>query len=442
MVRAVFLFDKFNSGGSKSQGIHISSLADAYYAFKELGFVVELSSPKGGPVPISGLSMIGDDFSSNAKIYMHDGIAIDHLGSTSECAEIDFERVDVLFLLAGNAQSAASAQAVTAVETCVRGGSIVVAVGEATSILAACKKSDGSPLLKSMEVTGSPETERDCVACGADYRKSNSDEPFIRRTSGTVKLITGQNFRSSCRCVGEAADMLKGSSDYAAKLKQFYIDGGRYDAWAATTAVGDSITPSAFCADYREHLLSLVRKYSDFPSSIVSIGCGNATMETIFAKAGYHVLATDMFEECSKYVEHVDGPGSISFAVLDVLRFEHFEITTQYDIVYIDGVVGHLLDLPGGVEALFDAAAKLVKTGGILLMSNDPPANADVEKNKHVPAFHFVNENHLRTQMESHNFTMQEFAPFDYQRPVSGNRTRVVVVGKKTENQAKRARLM
>lgn len=44
-------------GGGAPTGYYLSEVSHAYYAFKEAGFTVEFTSPRGGPPPVTGLDV-------------------------------------------------------------------------------------------------------------------------------------------------------------------------------------------------------------------------------------------------------------------------------------------------------------------------------------------------------------------------------------------------
>lgn len=123
--------------------------------------------------------------------------------------------------------------------------------------------------------------------------------------------------------------------------------------------------PSVHSQAYREFVLAqMLRIAEGRRRSVASLGCGNASIEVELAASGFEVLATD------------NSRCALSIAAGKGLKTAHFDVRGPaaigtFDIVYLDGVAGHLLAHTGGCELLARALLFLSKEDGLLAMSND-----------------------------------------------------------------------
>lgn len=213
------------------------------------------------------------------------------------------------------------------------------------------------------------------------------------------------------------------------QLRRFYLDPtdhgeSLFATWERGDARGDSVTPSTYSPRYRQWMYDLLHGFlTDRPGGVISIGSGNAVIESRLVRAGYRVLAVDVLAEA---VELARRKG-IDAVQADVRRWS--PPAEPWTLVYADGVLGHLYD---PVEGLFPILTQLRSwlepAEGTLVISNDRPRNvADVEPAAGVPGFCWLSEEYLRKQAAAAGFHELSCATFGYRRPVSGRRERAVL---------------
>lgn len=214
------------------------------------------------------------------------------------------------------------------------------------------------------------------------------------------------------------------------KLQRFYLDPAGddenlFDIWERGDARGDSVTPSTYSAEYRTWMTELLRSHLDERhGGMISIGSGNAVIESDLVRAGYRVLAVDVFPQA---VKHAQRKG-VEAVCADVMQWEPPSEQT-WSVVYADGLMGHLYEPGAGLlPILSHVRGWLAPQGGVLVISNDrPPELPDVEPAPGVPGFYWLSEEFLRKQAAAAGFHDVLCTTFVYQRPLSGNRTRAIL---------------
>src|SRR5262245_50939025 len=213
------------------------------------------------------------------------------------------------------------------------------------------------------------------------------------------------------------------------QLRQFYLDTAHgenlFAVWERGDARGDSVTPSTYSAEYRDWMTDLLRTYLDEGhGGLISLGCGNAVIEASLVRAGYAVLAVDMFAEA---VELAQRKGVE--AVCADIRDWHPPRDRAWSVLYADGLMGHLYHPEEGLlSPLSDMHDWLAPAGGVLVISNDRPQDVfEVEAAPGVPGFYWLSEEFLRKQAATAGFQELSCTTFLYQRPLSGIRARTVL---------------
>jgi SAM-dependent methyltransferase len=115
---------------------------------------------------------------------------------------------------------------------------------------------------------------------------------------------------------------------------------------------------------YRSRILSLVEDHRGSGSRLVSVGAGTGRMEVELAAAGWAVLATDSSEAA---IAHCRAKGLVT---------AQFTLTEDqglggFDVVYCDGVLGHLWESTTGCQRAWHSLAELGSDGALCLASND-----------------------------------------------------------------------
>jgi hypothetical protein len=213
------------------------------------------------------------------------------------------------------------------------------------------------------------------------------------------------------------------------QLRQFYLDPANhgeslFDTWERGDGRGDSVTPATYSPEYRRWMYDLlVRLLRTAPGGVISIGSGNAAIESELVHAGHRVLAVDVLPEA---VELARRKG-IEAVIADVRHWS--PPAGRWTVVYADGVMGHLYAPKVGLQPVLTAVRSwLAPHEGVLVISNDrPPSFADVQPAPGVPDFYWLSETFLRKQAEAAGFDALSSAGFSYRRPLSGTRERAVV---------------
>lgn len=214
-------------------------------------------------------------------------------------------------------------------------------------------------------------------------------------------------------------------------LRQFYLSSRPgeptlFDVWEGGGARGDSVTPSTYSDAYRtwmhDKLVSAIKE--NRTDRLLSIGSGNAAVESEVARSGSRVLAVDAIEE------------AVALARSKGIEAHCADVTTwrpqgSWPVVYADGLLGHLYQpetgriplLPWVREWLSDT-----ETRGTLIVSNDSPRDGShVQPAPGVPGFHWLSGEYMREQALAAGFLDVSVEIFHYDRPQSGDRSRAVV---------------
>lgn len=210
-------------------------------------------------------------------------------------------------------------------------------------------------------------------------------------------------------------------------LAAFYqreIDGQEtiFDVWERGEAYGDSVTPATWSRQYRHWMTGLITKELDSGrTGVLSLGCGNAAVEADLVAAGHRVLAVDAM------------PRAVTLAREKGVPAVRADLTTftpdqDYAVVYLDGVLGHLHG-SHDVPAVLTRIRGWLPTG-TLILSNDGPPTGDSAPAPGVNGFHWLSVRYLTDVVTDAGFTSVTSRTYRYQRPLSGERVRSVVVAR------------
>ncbi|NEO38722.1 MAG: class I SAM-dependent methyltransferase [Moorea sp. SIOASIH] len=198
-----------------------------------------------------------------------------------------------------------------------------------------------------------------------------------------------------------------------------------YTIWEEGKAYKDSITPTTYDTNYREFITNKIESLLNYEvtSNILSIGSGNAFVESDLHKKGYNVIANDVNEDAIEIARNKGLP--VVFA--DVNQWEPEQ--KNFDLIYCDGVVGHLYKPEVGLTKLFSRLRDwLVSKQGILLISNDAAViNAPVHPHPRVKGFYWFSADYLRSELLSAGFEAVENENFIYHRPLTGEKERLIL---------------
>jgi len=208
-------------------GAWLAELAEPYYIFKDAGYDVTLSSPKGGPIPIDAASLEGDFLTAEAKRFQQDDEAEQELHHTVALSSItDPASYDIVFLPGGHGPMidlAQDQQLGDLLTKAYAAGKVVCAVCHGPAGLVLAKDGD-KPLVAGKKVTGFTNTEEEAVGktkmvpflledrlkeLGGNFERADADWGVHVVSDG--RLVTGQNPGSSTEVAKAALQVLEKS---------------------------------------------------------------------------------------------------------------------------------------------------------------------------------------------------------------------------------------
>ncbi len=219
-----------------------------------------------------------------------------------------------------------------------------------------------------------------------------------------------------------------------AEMVKFYSEkrhGGRslLQWWDTEEAVGDSITPSTYLLDYRETVMATMAKllHSRTPAQILSIGCGNGYVESELSSSGHDVRAIDLVPEA---VELARRRG-VQATVADV-RSWHPD--NPMDLIYADGVLGHLYDPRSRHLSSLARIGSWLKPEGYLVASCDSPVEAAVQEVPQIPNYWWLSDAFLEREILRVKLELMAIQAYSYVRPLSGERKRIIIVASRSHS--------
>ena len=224
--------------------------------------------------------------------------------------------------------------------------------------------------------------------------------------------------------------------DAEGKIRDFYCaprvdsDSGKvmslYEIWERQRGFNDSVTPSTYCSEYRQHVVGLITARLPVRGSVFSIGCGNAFVERDLVASGYRVDAIDCNEDAVRLAA-TKGVGATVGNFLEMRRGS----LKSYDVIYADGLIGHLVDRDVGADRFMEQLRRTApRKGAWLIVSNDAPlaSGKAIEPHAEVEDFWFVSKAYLAGLLAGGGCDVVECDYFRYMRPISGERDRTICV--------------
>ena len=205
-----------------------------------------------------------------------------------------------------------------------------------------------------------------------------------------------------------------------------------FEIWEGGGARGDSITPATHSPAYRTWMHDKIvnAMTAQGTNRLLSLGCGNATIEGVLVGEGYQVTAVDALAEAVRLAA-AKGVESIQADITHWTPQEHLPV------IYMDGVLGHLyepsshslLPILERIRSWLDGSATDTDgRGGTLIASNDSTSNGNsAQAAPGVTGFHWLTVEFMRLQALAAGFDRVEAETFTYERPMSGTRVRSVI---------------
>jgi SAM-dependent methyltransferase len=197
-----------------------------------------------------------------------------------------------------------------------------------------------------------------------------------------------------------------------------------FTIWERGEAYLDSVTPSTWDPAYRSWITDVIENAigKNRDAGVLSIGCGNAFVESELTRRGYDVSAIDI---CPGAVALARKKG-VTAAEADV---NVWEPSRSYNLIYCDGVAGHLFQRDGGCRPAFRRMRDWLDPAfGSLLVANDITlTGGDVQEHPDVQQFFLLSCSYLEHQIAGAGFELTSSTTYTYERPLSGKRSRAVV---------------
>ena len=218
--------DTLGASGRKT-GFWLEELAAPYYAFKDAGADVTLTSPLGGQPPIDPRSDTAAFQTDDTRRFRADLAAEASLASTVKLSDISPDDHDAVFYCGGHGAMydlAEDAASIALVETMFAANKPVSAVCHGSAVFRHTRGPDGSPLVRGKKVAGFTNTEE--AAVGLTDVVPYLVEDMLKRNGGIYSkadnfqchavtdgnLVTGQNPASSKKVAAEVVRLLSRSS--------------------------------------------------------------------------------------------------------------------------------------------------------------------------------------------------------------------------------------
>lgn len=210
-----------------------------------------------------------------------------------------------------------------------------------------------------------------------------------------------------------------------------------FEIWERGEARGDSVTPSTYCAGYRRWMRDKLVEMLDGQEAagLLSLGSGNAAVESEVHGKGYRVLCVDAMPEAVD-LARAKGMEAVQADIADWAPAE------PWLVIYMDGLLGHLYTAPDGIVPVLRRVRSWLAGpcspgrgpgGGTLVASNDSTRNGGpAQPAPGVTGFHWLSGRYLRDQALRAGFARASVETFTYERPLSGRRARSVLIAHAT----------
>ncbi len=201
-----------------------------------------------------------------------------------------------------------------------------------------------------------------------------------------------------------------------------------YQIWENGGAFQDSVTPSTYSQEYRDHITDKIAALTSEQAQIFSIGCGNGFVEGALAARARLVRAIDCNDEA---VQLTRKKG------VDAFKADFFSLpaNTLSDcaVIYADGLLGHLFDAQNELQQFFaHLQAQQLRSGTYLVFTNDAPKDPTARFTPHdkLADFWFLSKEYLQDCLSKAGFIPVESYYFRYSRPLSGPRNRNICIAR------------
>jgi putative intracellular protease/amidase len=194
-------------------GLWFGELIHFYHVMEEAGVAMDISSPKGGAIPIDPFSLTDRILDKVSKKYYEDDAFLKKLNNSLNLEELNAADYDAIYFTGGHGTMwdfPDSKKIQELGQGIYEQGGIVSAVCHGVGALLNIKKNDGERIIAGKKVTGYSNNEEKIMnalekipyqletslkEAGAEYKKALI--PFVSYTVVDGRVITGQNPQST-----------------------------------------------------------------------------------------------------------------------------------------------------------------------------------------------------------------------------------------------------
>ena len=137
-----------------------------------------------------------------------------------------------------------------------------------------------------------------------------------------------------------------------------------YDVWESDTIHNFPPPLSVRDSSYRALIISVIQALDTSRRALIGIGSGNGLVEAELHELGWDVLATDCLDSAVRSCRD-KGLRAQRFCLLED------ETIGEFDVIYCDGVLGHLWQPRVNCVPAWNAMAQLGHIGSLAVISND-----------------------------------------------------------------------
>lgn len=215
MKNILFIATSADKLAGNPTGIWFEELSTPYYILKDAGFNIDISSPKGGVLPVDANSLAPDAITESVKKFQADSSAMQKFNNSIKLSSTDLSKYSAIFFPGGHGAMADLPQDEFLKQNLGKffeSGKVVAAVCHGPAALVAGIKSNGKNIVDGLKFNCFTNAEEIAVGgektvpfmlqttlsqFGGKFEGAENFQPYAVRDKN---LITGQNPASSELC--------------------------------------------------------------------------------------------------------------------------------------------------------------------------------------------------------------------------------------------------
>jgi putative intracellular protease/amidase len=158
MPRFLFILSSHEDLGNSGMktGSWLEELAAPYWRYLDVGFEVEMASPKGGAVPLDPMSLEDSWVSEAGRRFMSDEAARKAIANTNRLEDVDPDRYDGIYLVGGTATTwdfPHNSDIKRIAEACFTTSKVISGICHGVVGLSQAIDQHGAPIIKNRKIT-------------------------------------------------------------------------------------------------------------------------------------------------------------------------------------------------------------------------------------------------------------------------------------------------